>query len=153
MKTRDIAGIIAGAVALTVAVSAVADNSFYPAAGCQPQQGSIQYNNDGSISNPGTTTLQVMCPIDRGPFGSTQKLQAAAFVFSNAPNHVTCDAASTNAQTGSFFATGDIQNVGDGTRESLPFPSIGHHGSFDVDYMSCLIDPGGVLLGYRGIEE
>jgi hypothetical protein len=154
MKTRRIASVVAVAVALTVAVTALADNNFCAALGCQAWSGTITYQGDGSIINYGSGDLDVFCPIDRGSFGSTQKMQAAVFVSSNSPNHVTCAAYTQNAETGAGFGTGSYQNAkADGSRESLPFPAIGHHGSFDVDFLSCALQQDGALYGYRGVEE
>lgn len=153
MKTKSIASVIAGAAALSVAVTALADNNFSAATACQAFLGAIQYTEQGSITNPGATQAGVVCPIDRGSFGSTQKLQAAAFVSSHAPNLVACQAVTSNALSGSGFATNFSLNTGNGSHEGLSFATIGHSGTFDVDYMICFLDPGGTLYGYRGIEE
>jgi hypothetical protein len=153
MNTKRIASLITGIVASGVAVTALADNNFCAATACQVFEGSIHYTEQGSIANQGTTEAGVVCPIDRGSFGATQKLQAAAFVSSNGPNLVACQAVTNNALSGSGFATNFSLNTGNGSHEGLSFATIGHSGTFDVDYMVCFLDPGGTLYGYRGIEE
>lgn len=153
MMKRRIASMVVCAGALAVSVTALADNNFCAPAICTVLSGSIQYNSDASITNVGSTQATVICPIDRASFGATSKLQAAAFVASTSPKFVSCSVSTHNASSGTGFSTGSVINTGSGSRESLPFSAISHVGTFDYDYMTCSLDAGGSLFGFRGIEQ
>jgi hypothetical protein len=157
MNTRKLAGASIAAISLTFAVTALADNNFNSAIGCRVQSGSpattVQYNGDGSITNPSTTSkLEVLCPIDRGPFGPLGVLAAAAFVSSVAADTVVCTAVTQNAEGNTPHKSG-ASNTGTGGREALSFAPLPHAGSFDYDYIMCTLDPSTTLYGYRGVEE
>ncbi|WP_437633328.1 hypothetical protein [Sorangium sp. So ce854] len=163
MKAANIISIASMAIGITVAGSTLADNQFIAGTACQVQHnsgGSAEYHGDGIVANGGNSTLYLVCPIDRGAFGSAGSMAVRVFAHDwNASDDVCCTAWHRNAGSNSFSASGASCTSSTNTYQSIDLTIPSHVGSWDFAHVNCTV-PGvssvgakSAVTGYRGIEQ
>ena len=156
-----IATIAAGSM---LASDALADNQFNAGAGCVVDFGSggmVEYGGiRAGVSNGGTSTLYLLCPISRGAFGPNGTMAVKVFAIDrNSTSDVCCTGYHANAGSGSFYASPQACTTGSSTNyQSIDVTVPNFAGTWDYAFVLCTVPPveagsASIITGYRGIEQ
>jgi hypothetical protein len=139
------------AVPLLPAGVAQAEGQFIGGAVCKPQFGTPYYDNIAEVLNVGATTMHVVCPVDRTPFGGAGYTAAGLYVtdLSNTAD-VGCAVNSKNPGGSSVtWGTGSSSYTGTNLWISMVTP---HTTYSDYIWVSCDV-PAATSLGLSGIQS
>jgi hypothetical protein len=139
------------AVPLLPAGVARAEGQFIGGAACVAQVGTPSYNNNAEVANAGATTMHVVCPVERGPFGGAGFTTAGVYVtdLSNTAD-VVCAVNSKNPGGSSVtWATGSSSFTGINMWISM---TTGHTTSSDYIWVSCDV-PAATSVGKSSVQS
>ncbi|WP_437320985.1 hypothetical protein [Sorangium sp. So ce385] len=157
-----IAGIATLAVGLAIGASALADSHSIAGSNCRVRGsgGIAEVSPQGVISNAGTTTLSLSCPVDRGFDGPNGGMFARVYAHDHSTTaNVCCSASLVNPTDGSTSSVVSGCTSGTGLYQSigLTVPS-GTGSSSDYINLQCTVPgtTGGLqsaVIAYKGYMQ